>query len=377
VISVSWLSWPLYLSLWGVLGQAAASGTSAPLWPPWADLESGPYRVGFERLDVRDYSRPYGIDSTDPARPIPLSVWYPAEPAAEGQPVSFGRYVGAGEKRRDFVRRLNTYGFELDDEQITTILSTPTASLDDPARAQGPFPLLVFGTSLTGPSYLESLLSEYLASYGYVSVAIASLPAREDETLDYDLEAVDLQLRDMEFAIQQMHDYPEVRIDPMGLVAWSFGGVAQALLSMRNPEVGAVVSLDAATGYAYGRKLLEASLHFAPARATAPFFHASDSRESAQVEKSFRYFDDIVKGRSFLLTLEGATHAEFTSLAVVPRLLFPSEGDEPVLRRYRLLCRYVRAFLDLSLKRRPEAEAFLDVAPTRHGFEGAVLTRKR
>jgi hypothetical protein len=155
--------------------------------------------------------------------------------------------------------------------------------------------------------------------------------------------------------------------------------VAQALLSMKNPDVAAVVSLDAATGYAYGEKLLEGSMFFDRQKATVPFFHGTDSRESDQVPKSFQYFDAITRGPAYLLTLEGATHAQFTSLAsVVPRSVTADAGDsKEVFRRYRLLCLYVRNFLDASLRKDRAAQDFLDVAPTRHGFDGLVLSRKR
>jgi hypothetical protein len=182
----------------------------------------------------------------------------------------------------------------------------------------------------------------------------------------------------MEFVIQEMHDYPAVEEEPIGLVAWSLGGVAQALLSMKNSDVGAVVSLDAATGYAYGEKLLESSIFFDPKRSTAAFLHVSDSRESGQVPKSFRYYDEVVRGRSYFLTIEGTTHAEFTSLAtVVPLKVASVESRDGALERYRRLCLYVGRFLDASLKNDAAASEFLEDAPTRHGFDGLVLTRKR
>ena len=70
--------------------------------------------------------------------------------------------------------------------------------------------------------------------------------------------------------------------------------------------------------------------------------------------------------------MEGAHHAEFTSLASI----VPPDSPEDVRRRYRLLCEYVRRFLDLSIKNDEDAADFLEVAPTRHGFDGLVLARR-
>jgi dienelactone hydrolase len=308
-----------------------------------------------------------------------MSIWYPSEsPGADERPLQFGRYLDGADGRESFQTRLASFGFSLPPSELETLFSSETGAVEKAPRASESFPLLIFETGLTGPFYLNSVLCEYLASYGYVVVAIPSLPPREDVEAAYDALAVDAQIRDMEFVLQAMHDYPGVGKGPIGLVAWSLGGVAQALLAMKNPDVGAVVSLDAATGYAYGEKLLESSIFFAPQRATAAFLHVTDSRESGQVPKSFRYYDEIARGRSYLLAIAGATHAEFTSLAtVVPSKVASREGVPEALERYRRLCLYVGRFLDASLKSDASAAEFLADAPTRHGFDGLVLSRKR
>ncbi len=354
----------------------AAALSAAALW---GGLEPGPHGVGFEQIESFDYSRPFRAEGEHRARPITMSIWYPGPAlSSDASPLRFGRYVDGADGRENFRARLATYGFSLSESELEGLFSSETAAIEKGPRASGPFPLLLFASGLTGPFYLNTVLCEYLASHGYIVVAIPSLPAREDVEAAYDALAVDAQIRDMEFAIQETHDYPEVGEGRIGLLAWSFGGVAQALLSMKNPDVGAVVSLDAATGYAYSEKLLESSLFFEPSRATAAFLHATDSRESVQVPKNFRYYDEVVRGRSYFLTIEGAAHAEFTSMAtVVPQRVVSTDGSGAALERYRRLCLYARRFLDASLKNDPSATEFLEDAPTRHGFEGLVLSRKR
>jgi dienelactone hydrolase len=348
-----------------------------PASPFWGKLEPGSHGVGFEQIEAYDYSRPFRRGGSLGPRPIVMSIWYPATASDAGAPVELGRYAG-GDGLGELADRMRAYRTPLSPEELALLASTPTAAVESASRADGPFPLLVFGTGLSAPSYLSSVLCEYLASHGYVAVAIPSLPYRSDVEADYDLFAVDAQMRDMEFVIQRMHDYPEVGIDRIGLVAWSLGGVTQALLSMKNESVRAVVSLDAATGYAYGQKLVETSIYYDPERATAAFFHATNSRESDAVEKSFRYFDEIVRGYSVLALIEGATHAEFTSLGgVVGHTVRPNESTPEVFRRYHLLCLYVRVFLDATIREDADASSFLRDAPTRHGLEGIVLSRKR
>jgi dienelactone hydrolase len=345
----------------------------------WGWLEGGPYEVGFEQVEAFDHSRPFRSEGDHRARPITLSIWYPAERSASAaRPLPFARYADGADGRESLKERLASYGFALSPEELSALLDSETAAIEKAPRASGLFPLLLFQAGLSGPFYMNTVLCEYLASRGYVVVALASLRVREDVEPDYDALAVDAQIRDMEFAIQEMHDYPEVAPGRIGLVAWSLGGVAQALLSMKNPDVKAVASLDAATGYAYGEKLLESSIYFDPDRAVAPFLHATDSRESSLVPKSFRYYDDVLRSRAYFLTIEGAPHPQFTSLAtLVPAGASPTEERRAAAERYRRLSLYVGRFLDASLKGDADAAEFLEDAPTRHGFEGLVLSRKR
>lgn len=312
-----------------------------------------------------------------------MSIWYPAAASASREPpLPFRAYLpDDGDAREELVVRLNASGRRVSSADVEAILDAATMARADAERAAGSFPLVLFVSGLMAPSYLDTVLCEYLASYGFVVVAIPSLPFRENARREYDQRAVDTQIRDMELVIHTMHDYPGADTAHIGLVAWSFGGVSQALLQMKNPNVGAVVSLDAATGYQYGRDLLFENLYFDPEAATAPFFHATESRDAGEgVRKSFEYFDDIVRGDAYMLLLEGAPHAEFTSFGgVVPNEVLAPEAGASVeaRRRYGLLSLYVRNFLAKSLLGDAEADDFLSVAPTRHGFEGVVLAHKR
>lgn len=349
---------------------------SAPVWllalsSFWAGLEPGPHNVGFESMPIRDYARPFRSEGSDRTRLLTLAIWYPARAGESDVPMRFGRYARAEPER--LAQWIRASGHRLSDEDVAAFADGATAAFEGAAHAPGTFPLLLFGTGLTAPVYANSVLCEYLASHGYVAVAVPSLPYREDVRADYDALTIDSQLRDLELVIHELRDYSGVDIERLGLVAWGSGGIAQVLLQMKNPDVAAVASLDAASGYRYGRELLGESLYFEPARTTAAFFHASDSRETtSRAPKSFDYLDNVHRGPTYLLLIEGARHAELNSLAsVVP----PESGDE-VRRRYRLLCEYVRRFLDLAIKNDEDAKDFLDVTPSRHGFEGLVLSKR-
>lgn len=340
--------------------------------PFWVGLEAGPHAVGFESMPLRDYARPFRADGADRDRVVTVSVWYPARDSEGREPMPFGRYVGSGNEQ--LAQRLRASGRELTEEQFSSLLESPTAAFEGLERSSGSFPLVVFGAGLTAPTYIQWVLCEYLASHGYVVVAVPSIPYRDDVPAGYDALTVETLARDVELVIHEMHDDPRVDGAKLGLVAWSVSGVSHVLLQMKNPGVGAVASLDAATGYSYGAELLRGSLYFDPTRTGAAFFHATDSRDATSpAPKNFDYYDTIHQGPGYFLTIDGMTHAEFTSLGSV----VPIGGDLERQARYRLLCTYVRRFLDAALKGDASAVEFLDVTPSRHGYEGLILSKKR
>lgn len=341
------------------------------LSPLWSGLEPGPFAVGYESMPIRDYSRPYRLEGDDRTRLVPLEIWYPARADDTGEPVPFGRYIEGDPEA--LAERIRAGGYRLGDDEIARITATETAAYEGAPREPGTFPIVMFSSGLFAPSYLNTVMCELLASHGYTVVAVPSLPYRDDVSADYDAITIESQLRDLELVIHELRDYPGVDIENIGLVAWGSGGIAQVLLQMKNPDVRAIASLDAASGYAYGHELIAESLYFDPSRTQAAFFHASDSRaDTSRARKSFDYFDTIHRGPAYLLLLEGARHAEFTSLASV----VPFETGDDVRRRYRLLCDYVRRFLDLSMKNDRAAREFFDVTPSRHGFDGLILSKR-
>src|SRR6266566_897370 len=88
-----------------VFYAAAATAATSPLWGP---LRPGPYAVGFQQWDRYDYTRPFwtarDLDgkprTRERARPMRISMWYPASPSAAPF-LTLGDYVSmiGGEDR--------------------------------------------------------------------------------------------------------------------------------------------------------------------------------------------------------------------------------------------------------------------------------------
>lgn len=99
--------------------------------------------------------------------------------------------------------------------------------------------------------YYTFFTAEFLAANGFVVVSLPRLAQMRASVCGFDLNCLKLQQADLEFAIEKMRGFPNVDASKIGLIAWSFSGLAVAHLQIKNPNVKAVVSLDAATGYQY------------------------------------------------------------------------------------------------------------------------------
>lgn len=344
---------PLLLAL-----QAAAAGTfPAP----------GPHAAGFTTLDAVDPSRPF--DEAGTPRRVRVLVWYPAR-AARAAEVVFGDYVdansgtelAAGRTRaraqlQESMQRIP--GF--DARALDRLLRLRVNARRDPQPAPGRYPLVLFGTGLTAPSYLYTVLAEWLATHGYVTAAVPSLPPRAGAEHTFDQRGVLYQLEDLQLAYNALQAHPSVAPGGSAVAAWSVGGVASALFAMRNPRIAAVLSLDAATGYRYGKELLEASPHFDPAWTAFAYLHIADSFATWQVAKNFEYFEKHHRGPAWLGEFPALNHSQFTSLwGWLAEEAVPGSVAAEARAAYAALCRAALAFLDYRLKADNKAGAALE-----------------
>ncbi len=272
-----------------------AGPVSAQIAPPWDRLPGGSHDVGFKVEQRFDFSRPYRLDVApsrdEHARPIRMFIWYPARHRPSDQSLAYGEYLALADlstapgetpaaPQPSAVESLVAASEEPERfrQIVPRWLATRTRAVRQAPVAEGRFPLLVFAPGGTTPAYLHAGLCEYLASHGYISVAVPSLPGRAGERWPFDQTGIDLHLRDQELALSHLFAWPSVDRGKLGLLSWSVGGVSHALLQMRNPDVDAVVSLDGATGYAYGKELIRSSIFFAEQGITVPYLQTSLQR---------------------------------------------------------------------------------------------------
>jgi hypothetical protein len=350
----------------------ALAELKAQAYPPWDRLAKGPYDVGFKIAQHHDYSRPYRLDvapsSDQHARPIRMFIWYPARHRPSDRTFVYGEYVALGdlrsppwessaERRQSLHEKLVAAYPDPESLQgiLPQLLATPTRAVREAPVAAGRFPLLVLAQGGSTPGYLHAGLGEYLASHGYISVAVPSLPPREGERWPFDQIGIDLHLHDQGLALSHLFTWPSVDRERLGLISWSVGGVSQALLQMRNPDVDAVVSLDSATAYAYGKEMLSASIFFDEKGITVPFFQATGELPGRfEVEKDFSFYESAQEARYFL-SLEHLAHADFAAHLLLTRNLMQTASG-PASEGYAILIEAVQGFLEAYVRRQAGAE---------------------
>ncbi len=365
----------------------------------WNGLPKGAYEVGFQFERQYDHARPFqnkyaenGKIVKDRARPIQMFIWYPAARGANSKPLQYEEYLLLNDTEAEPWRWTDAQKRALrqndgEEKQLSgasweAILALETAAVKDAKAAGGKFPLVIFGMGGGTGGHVYSVLCEYLASHGYVAVALTALPLRKGERWPFDASGIDAQMRDLEFAINYAYRLPFVDADKLALASWSVGGVTQALLQMRNSDVDALLSLDAATGYEYGRDLLKQSIFLDFKKMNVPYLHMhGEGPVRYNVPKNFEYFDSLAVADAYLLTFKQMTHADFLPCyGAVPHTILKTERSPTIVAGFQVVGQYVLNFLNAYLRGDKTSLEFLHNDPVSNGLSnaiGAIQTKRK
>jgi hypothetical protein len=359
----------------------------------WNGLPKGAYEIGFKFERQFDHARPFqnkydqdGNIVKNRARPMQMFVWYPAARGANSKSMRYEEYLLLNDTEAEPWRwteaqKLAMRQKEGEERQIAgasweTILALETAAVKDAKAAAGKFPLVIFGTGGGTGGHVYSVLCEYLASHGYVAVALTALPLKKGERWPFNASGIDAQMRDLEFVTNYACRLPFVDADKLALASWSVGGVTQALLQMRNSDIEALISFDAATGYEYGRDLLKQSIFFDFKKMNVPYIHMhGEGPVRYNVPKNFEYYDSLSVGDAYLLNFKQLGHADFLPCyGAVPYTRLKTERSAAVIAGFRVFSQYVLNFLNAYLRGDKNALVFLRNDPASNGLSNEIVS---
>jgi len=377
--------------LWVLCASACLAASPAMARDPsrsplHGTLAHGAYDVGFTRLQMADATRPSlpkraesGAADADRSRKLDVHVWYPARRGSAIGPMTFADVMVAhlaGRPAADLARHeADLRGFmarfgPVSDDAWGRLKQTPLLARKDAPAAAGRFPLII--GSLRPLS--TTVTSEYLASHGYVVAMVAG--ADTPEAADPGA-GLDVDFRDMEFAIPELRKRPEVDGAALGALGFSGSGFSQVLLAMRHPDVDAVCDLESAIFDDRVMYPLSRGWGYDTAALRVPFLHTY-SVPLSKLENRIGDFEAMRYSTRYryLVDAPGIHHWDFATegMAASAVLGVRGPGGPRLQQAFEMTNRYVLQFFNAYVKHDREAVAFLRRDPQANGAPDGLVT---
>lgn len=356
------------------------------------NLENGDYALGFKHYrafdSTRTYQRIFDWNNKSTPRPIPISVWYPADnPPEKTKAMSISDYMEILKEEEEWEylpndQILNWFYYPNSEANQNHLKERVTAQYGV-KPAKGKFPVVVYAPSYQASSIENFALCEYLASHGYV---VISSPSRGTENRFFEggtPKDLETQARDIEFLIKEVHKLPYAEMNQMATMGFSFGGLSNVLSQMRNKNIKAIVSLDGSIKYQFDT--LKKSPFFNMDKVDVPFIHMAQKNIPEQVlvedkidpelNSKFEFYDSLTNSKAYQLKFHNLTHSYFTTLGVLfqPRDQRQDKKDSEIMESYGLVSLYTLKFLNAFLKNDPSATKFLNNEPSQNGIARDLL----
>jgi len=383
-----------------ILCSFAQAKASACVSSAWGGLTHGEYAVGFQTVNKYDFSRTYetklrdegGLRAGQRARPIQIWIWYPGKTGGNDQCMSYEDYIylsaaeaGSGvpsPKERDLNKTAfiaNPVFRNVPAQRMSDLFKMRTDVIKNASPREGHFPLIVFGQGYQFESPLaHSVLCEYLTSHGYV---VAAVPYRGYPLPQsfHDLAELENEVRDLEFVISYMHDFPTVDHDRLGVAGFDYGGMAALLLAMRNTDVDAVVGMDSGIMFRQNTALLKQSPSYKPGNLRVPLMQITRTKAENEDGEDSSLFETAKYSATYLVRIKGMEHENFSAYRMLLSTVLSAEesSQKTTKLKYQFLCRYILNFLDAYVQRNKKTLAYIEKEPESKPSARGFLTVER
>lgn len=352
-----------------VIGALAISACGSPTAlsgqvSPDPTLDYGMHGVGFTVMEVLDSTRAFrplrdfrGELATETARPVQVSIWYPADVSAQAPRMRAGEFrlltesevdfdsardsLDAGRIRSDFIAQ--AVGFGQDPAAAARVWDTMTPAVRDASHVPGRYPTVLY---LTSAGVSNPLLPAYLASHGFV---VASFPANgrmTEGTLEFTPNALtlDTDIDDAGFVYSLLRRLPYADTRRLAVASFSSGSLAALLWAMRDMQVNAIVAVEGWERYRRGADIISTSVHYEPHRVRVPFLMIE--RAADETSPQYAKVPDVVGALPYAditrVAFRDAAHVDFLSHATFGHTAHHGEIYEATLG-------IIRRFLQSSI----------------------------
>jgi len=343
------------------------------------NLSNGEYAVGFKHYTKIDRTRTYQVknefNNQSIHRPIPISIWYPANiQNANTEPLTVLNYLEILKEEEEWENLPNAYLLDWfpylwNTPENQSRLPEKTTAYANALMLEGKFPVVLYTPSYQASSIENFAMVEYLASHGFIVIAS---PSRGTDTRELEggtVKDMETQSRDVEFLLNEIHRYETVDLDHIALMGFSFGGLSNALTVMKNQNIKALISLDGTERYRYD--VLEASPYFNLDQLDIPYVHFAqkeipkavleEDKIPEELNYTFQLYDSLKYSKAYRYRFHDLSHAYFSSYGVLfgNRDQRQDKSDDQIMASYKLLSEHVLQFLNANLKEDTSAKEFV------------------
>lgn len=301
------------------------------------------YQVGHRTMSFVDSSRAYrpGVGQKDKLRfrPVDIDIWYPAEPSAGDSTLRFGYFLQSFQELANFYSAPQTFdGLRMDIaksfcegfgcSQPALLLQYPTSTFIQPKRVGKAFPLILYLASYNSLGYENYLLFESLARQGYVVASVNSIGRYPGDMTMNNADLME-QVEDANQILKRLKQDKGVDTTRIGVLGYSWGGLAGSILAMQRNDIDAVVSLDGSEFHHYGHdkaddKEFDGTIgkpSFKNAVLSVPYLRLESNPYPGTANKDSVYnFLAKVSALRRVIKIDSADHQDFSSLPTVVRL---------------------------------------------------------
>jgi tetratricopeptide (TPR) repeat protein len=329
------------------------------------DLVKGFYNVGFKYYKTYDKSRLYVMNEDTISRPLLIHFWYPSNENIQKDRYSFMNYIDLISLRENFDKSFsevegNSFnfvsayaGFAKQHFGVDTSLTTQKI-LDYPVLAQygvdrvlstKKFPLIIYAPSNSKSAVQNHMICEYLASHGYLVIAVGSAGANSLVRKN-DQESILAQVEDMEYILKFFEDNLNIKYSGLGIFGFSTGGLATTIFQMRNEDVGAVFSMDGSQEYGHYITLSKV-VDFNLKKTNVPYCLLINNYENFSI---YPYYNSIVSDDKYLFRMPYIDHNGFVSYWKFFDLCSASPNLNKFCTSYDYICSTALIFFNKYLK---------------------------
>lgn len=365
------------------LAALAVPLTASAQEPRGPVLDYGPHDVGFTVIEALDSTRAFrplrdfdGRLAAEPARPMQVSIWYPADAPPDAPRMRAGEFRLLRETEVDFdlvltpadADRLRSeiveaaVGFGQDRAAAERTWDDLTPAVRDIPPLPGPHPTILY-VGAAGVS--DPLLPAYLASHGIVVAAFPSngrMTAAGTEFTPNTL-TLDTRIDDAGFVYGLLRRLPYADTRRLAVMSFSGASLAALLWTMRDMQPGALVTIEGWERYRRGADLVAQSVHYEPHRLRVPFLMIE--RAADETSPNYAKVPDVVRALPYAdvtrTAFRDASHGDFLS-----HVLFGHTPHHAEI--YEASARIIRQFLQSNIAESPDTARWASLMPSGAAF---------